>query len=272
MKIFPRYSLLVLLAIASIAHAQNNYTLNPLITFGGHGDGSVRPGDSIGLLTLDNGFNQRGLACDPITTNLVFVDTHSGSGGGPSGSNGVYVIDGAFGGAASPATLSTNGMTGGSWIDVPVAIANDGVVFVCNQVNVSTNTTTPFKIYRYQSVTDPNPPIVAFSGNISPSQRYGESIDIRGAGPTTQIIIGPMLGSTATNVVLFTTTDGTNFTANSIGVTNVIAGGLGQFSDAGIAFGPTNTFWAKSVTAPLRYLSYNLAAKTATILASYNSA
>src|SRR5262249_54447798 len=157
----------------------------------------------------------------------------------------------------------TNGISGGSWFDIPVQIADDGVVFVCNQVNVSSN--NAFKIYRYQSITDPNPPTLAFNATLTPSQRYGTSMDIRGSGAGTQILLGCLLGPTGPNALLLPPADGTNSTANVIGVTNVIAGGLGQFSDSGLAFGPTNTFWAKSVTAPLRYLRYDLTAKTATI-------
>src|SRR5437016_4436149 len=124
-------SLFAILTIAvSAAHA-NNFTLNPLIAFGSHGDGSIRTNDTIGALTIDANFNQRGLSCDPITGNLVLVDTHSGSGGGTNVNGGIYVLDGAFGSAATPATLSTNGILGGSYADVPVAIADDGVVFVC---------------------------------------------------------------------------------------------------------------------------------------------
>src|SRR5438046_5907374 len=140
-------SLCVLVTLSAfLANAQNNYTLNPLITFGPHADGSIQPGDSVGVLTLDNAFNQRGLSCDPLTTNLVFVDTHSGSGGSTNVQGGIYVLD-TFGGAASPATLLTNTILGGNYADVAVAIADDGVVYVCNQVSVSTN--NAFKIYRY---------------------------------------------------------------------------------------------------------------------------
>src|SRR5438552_1941689 len=154
MKSSNRASIIALLTIGTISIANaNNLTLNPLTGFGANGDGSIRPGDSVGALTFDTGFNQRGLACDPITGNLVLVDANSGSGGGPSGSNGVYVITGDLGLSASPATLLTNGMVGGSYVDVPVGIADDGVVFICNQVNVSSN--NAFKVYRYQSVTDP---------------------------------------------------------------------------------------------------------------------
>ncbi|MGI8966474.1 MAG: hypothetical protein ACR2H1_10370, partial [Limisphaerales bacterium] len=93
------------LSIHFAAWAQTISTLTPLTSFGARGDGSIQPGDSIGtnpqsgnnvqisapggvgvqsgdLPASTNGFNMRGLSYDPISGNLVFVDTHSGSGGG----------------------------------------------------------------------------------------------------------------------------------------------------------------------------------------------
>src|SRR5436190_21620285 len=98
----PLLILLTALGLVSIAKAQNNFSLNPSFLFGPHTDGSIRPGDSIGLSPINgndvqisapgygvqpgdstaapistNGFNMRGLAYDPVSANLVFVDTHT---------------------------------------------------------------------------------------------------------------------------------------------------------------------------------------------------
>ena len=290
---------LIALAINSTANAASTFTLNGLFTFGPRGDGSVQPvsnvgfpsgvSDSIGIspytgfevritaqgttnawfpneIVTDqrtggstNGFNMRGLTYDPVSGSLVYVDTHSGSGGSITlmPNAGVYILDSTNGTVIT--TLNTNGIVGGAYTHVGAAVADDGVVYVCNQVPVSTNSSTPFKMYRWNSVSSVDPPVVAFSGTLSPPQRYGESIDIRGAGATTQILIGSMPGSTGTNVVIFTTSDGTNFIANVIGCTNVTSA---NFND-GIAFKTNNTFWAKRIGAPLLYLSYDLAAGTA---------
>src|SRR5437763_16939571 len=116
MKMSFRHSLLLLIATAVSAHAQTTFTLNPLSSFGSRGDGSVQPGDSIGTSPLTaysvlisaqntpaawfpneaiqdpratgstNGFNMRGLAYDAVSGNLIFCDTHEGSGGTVGGS------------------------------------------------------------------------------------------------------------------------------------------------------------------------------------------
>ena len=47
----------------------------------------------------------------------------------------------------------------------------------------------------------------------APTQRYGDSMDLRGSGTNTQII---MSGSGSTTFAVFTTIDGTNFTMTEI--------------------------------------------------------
>src|SRR5437879_3025402 len=101
---FPSLSVaLLMMATVLSANAATTFTLNPLTTFGGNGDGSIRPGQSIGLSPLTgndirisslnggatggiqpgdstnapvstNGFNMRGLAYDAVSANLIFVD------------------------------------------------------------------------------------------------------------------------------------------------------------------------------------------------------
>lgn len=275
MKISLRLLALFPITVFSlVANAQSIYQLIPLDSFGTHSDGSIRPGDNppstLGSQALfDTGFNQRGVAYDPILTNLVVVDTHSGSGGSTDVRGGIYVLDATHGTNQldqfdTTFALNTNGVNGGSYADAGVVVADDGAVYVCNQVVNSG--TQPLLIYRYESSMSTNPPLLVFSNTIAPAQRYGTSIAIRGAGTDTQIIIGSMPNSTTgTNVVLFTTSDGTNLTANVLGADVTNPG----FND-GIAFGPGNTFYAKRIGSPLLYMAFNLAAHTATTIRGFN--
>jgi hypothetical protein len=257
-----------------VANAQNIYQLIPLNTFGSHSDGSIRPGDNppstLGSQALiDTGFNQRGVAYDPVLTNLVMVDSHSGSGGSTDVRGGIYVLEANYGTNQldefdNTLVLNTNGINGGSYADAGVVVADDGAVYVCNQVVNSG--TQPFLIYRYDSSTSTNVPLLVFSNTIAPAQRYGSSLAIRGAGTNTQIIIGSLPNSTTgTNVVIFTTADGTNLTANVLGADVTNPG----FND-GIAFGPGNTFYAKRIGSPLLFMAFNLAGHSATTIRSFN--
>src|SRR5262249_11997681 len=80
------------------------------------------------------------------------------------------------------------------------------------------------------------------------------------------IIMGssPLSGGTGTNVVIFTTTDGTNFTAI------VLATDATTFAfNEGIAFGAGNTFWAKSIGTQLKLMSFDLGSSNAVTLKNY---
>jgi hypothetical protein len=291
MKVSLRLLLVIciLTALAGTAPGQTTLTLNPLTSFGSRGDGSIQPGDSIGTSPVTanfisisapggygvqpgdsfvspistNGFNMRGLTYDPTSGNLIFVDTHSGSGGAAfmAPNAAIYVLDANSGQIIG--ALNTNGMVSGSYTHVVVGVSDDGVVYVCNQTTASQ--TTGFKIYRWPSANTNNPnfgvaPVVAYSNIIAGAfgtsgERLGETMDVRGSGTNTQIIVGSSsLNGTGTNIFLFTTADGTNFTPHRISFPGVITTAV--FND-GIAFGPTNTFFAKQVGKPFLYLAWD---------------
>jgi hypothetical protein len=298
------------------ADAQTTFTLNPLSSFGSRGDGSIQPGDSIGTSPRTgnnvqisaqtvqgvsygvqpgdstaapistNGFNMRGLSYDPISGNLVFVDTHAGSGGTtitpPNAA--IYILDPNSGNIIG--TLSTNGITSlpasGIGTFTTAGVADDGAVYVAGQINAASN---GFKIYRWPSANTNSPnfneaPSVAFNSQLVPNERVAQTLDVRGSGTNTQIIIGSSSvgaagSTTGTNIFLFTTLDGTNFTAhvlNFAGITNKV------FND-GIAFGAGNTFFTKQVGQPLYYLSFDPTAftnnvpstNTGTVIASFTA-
>src|SRR4051812_34178502 len=122
MKIVPSFvlSLLLTLVVTNV-NAQNYSTLGAAGLFGSRGDGSIQPGDLLGTNPQNNnevrirapggfgiqpgdstaapistnGYNMRGLSYDPITGNLLFVDTHAGQGGAQfmPPNSAIYVLD-----------------------------------------------------------------------------------------------------------------------------------------------------------------------------------
>jgi hypothetical protein len=255
------------LALFSVgATAQTVKTLNPLTTFGPSLNGRIEPPvTDTNYPPMDTGSNQRGMAIDPVTGNMVLVDTHTGGGGGAGVQGNIFIVDGTYG--TNLAKLNINGIAGGNYADASVVVADDGAIYVCNQVSASAS--TPFMIYRWPSVTSVDPPTIVFSNTISPGQRYGLSIDARGSGTNTQIIMGSLnqSGSSGTNVVVFTTDDGTNLTAKVLG-TDTSLPSVAQ----GIAFGSGNTFWCKNTnSAPLRLMSFSLSNSNATTIASFDT-
>src|SRR6185436_5587070 len=102
-----------------------------------------------------------------------------------------------------------------------VGAADDGVIYAANQINA---TSSGFKIYRWDTADTNNPafgqpPLVAFSNVItSPSERMAQTMAVRGAGTNTEILCAAsgVGGQGQTNLYLFTTADGTNFTSHRI--------------------------------------------------------
>src|SRR5207244_9504998 len=109
-------------------------------------------------------------------------------------------------------SINRTGVTGGTLPLDLVGVADDGVIYAANLSAASSSTLI---IYRWNSEADGmiNPPITAFTASPAPTPRYGDSMDIRGAGTNTQII---MSGSSSSEFGVFTTTDGTNFTLTQI--------------------------------------------------------
>jgi hypothetical protein len=164
---------------------------------------------------------ERGIAINPVTGNVLLASR--------TGSNHIAVIKGADG--SDLGSLDNTIFSGGTLALMHVRVADDGAIYACN---LSAGTASILKIYRWNSEQDglTNPAVVAFSQTPAPVARYGDSMDLRGAGTNTQII---MSGSSATVYGVFTTTDGTNFS-----MTEFPSGLGGGELSKGIAFDGTN--------------------------------
>ncbi|MGD0261122.1 MAG: immunoglobulin domain-containing protein [Verrucomicrobiota bacterium] len=189
---------------------------------------------------LANDNNTRGIAYD---TNLNRVVVASMSGG-----VGLYILDGNAG--SSLGSLSTSGMYAGATFTVDqVGIADDGAVYAGNLAQAGQT----FALTQWPAATNTAAGYQAYPGGDPGSgsgDRWGDTMAVRGAGTGTQIL----LGSKGTNVVLFTTPDGTNFTPTLIAITNVPSG----FAGNGVAFGAGNTFWATKYSGDLYEIAFNL--------------
>jgi len=150
---------------------------------------------------------ERGIAWNPLTGNVLMTSRTGGS-------NHISVINGVTGadlGAFSDRDI--NGdivISGGTLALQHVRADEDGVIYACN---LSGGAASTLKIYRWNSEADglTNGPVVAYSqGGFN--ARYGDTMDLRGKGADTQILIaGAQSVASSTNFALLTTADGTNF-------------------------------------------------------------
>jgi len=213
----------------------------------------ISPGASGYSFLPASGDSTRGMGYDTNSQRLV-VATTGGS---------FYILDGNTG--TNIGNLSTSGLPlTGQFAADQVGVADDGAVYAVNLVVGNSQTAL---LYRWSAPSNSVTPTVAYNDSGSSiiyndGNRYGDTLAIRGAGANTQILLGSRAG---TNVVLYTTADGVNFTPSIIAITNVTAG----FAQNGIAFGAGNTFWVKSVLGHLYEISFDPVGQVGGLLLDY---
>lgn len=195
---------------------------------------------------LDTSDAQRGLAYDPVSDQLVLVSR--------SPSLGVHLLNAETG--ADQGVMDVSGLSlitpPGTYPLNVCGVADDGAVYACDLLTSATSDN--FAIYGWSSASPTASIYQAYVGNPGIG-RIGDVMAVRGAGVNTEILC-PF--RTGTNVALFTTLDGVNFTFNLIAITNLPSGAQSAgFAGLGLAFGPGNTFWAKSSAFDLRQVSFD---------------
>jgi hypothetical protein len=204
---------------------------------------SLAPGSRPYLTTTDT---QRGLGYDPVLQRLVLVTR--------APTNGILLLDAATGADAGNLDISAllSITPPGTFAINMCGVADDGIVYVGNLLTSATSDS--FAIYSWTSA-DPSASIgQAYAANPGIG-RIGDTMAVRGAGTNTEILCSFRTG---TNVALFNTQDGVNFGLNIIAITNLPAGAQANgFAGLGLAFGPGNTFWAKSSGFDLRQVTYD---------------
>ena len=206
---------------------------------------------------LNTDGTQRGLSFNPVNGNLLLISR-------PAGVPGIYVLNSTNGADLHMLNLGSGVISGGTYPLNLIGVADDGAVYAANLT--LNGTTTAFRLYRWANDNPTTTPAVAFSGDPFPGsgERWGDTLNVRGAGANTQVVIGSRAG---TNAVVFTTGNGINFTASPIAV----GGGAGGMFGLGLAFGSGNTIWGKQNGSPLRQASFNLANGTGSVLQSFGS-
>lgn len=223
---------------------------------------NISPGTNAsanGPYLTTSGYETRGLAFDLNTSNLFIADhfyIHL-----YNGATGQYLSD------LNTAGLPSGGING--WTVDQVGAADDGTLYSCNLSPDG----TAFSIISYSPGSySPN---YAYGGSnggndlntLDPiGDRWGDTMAVRGSGVNTEILFGSYNG---TNVALFTTPDGVNFMPTVIAVQGGVPLG---FAGLGIAFGPTNTFYAKGGHFyNLRWVSFDTNSDAGTVLETYNA-
>ena len=215
---------------------------------------NLAPGSRTYLSATDS--TQRGLSFNPANSRLLLVSRTVGTN--------VFVLNSTNGADLHTLTNGSGVITGGTFPVNLIGVADDGAVYVGNLT--TDGSTTAFRLYRWANDNPTTVPTVAFSGNpyAGSAERWGDTLDVRGAGTNTQILLGTRSG---TNASILTTANGTSYTANSVAVSG---GDTGMFG-LGLAFGAGNTFWGKASSKPLRQISFNLGTASGTVIQSFTN-
>jgi hypothetical protein len=186
-----------------------------------------------------NGDVNRGLAYSS-PSNQVYVCNKgiTGSGTLPA----IDVLDANNGNYLG--SFATNGIAVGNFLLDQIVTADDGVTYGANLTTAIG--TTAFKLYQWTNWQ--TAPVAIFSGDPSggtlTSFRMGDNLVVQGSGSNT-LILAPVTSSTTatTNLVIFSTTNGVNFTPTVLEITNIPAKfGGNSGPQIAVGFYTNNTF------------------------------
>lgn len=201
---------------------------------------------------VTTGNTERGIAINHLSGHVLVASRSALL----AGSLGVFILDAATGAELGSMDVSTINNTATFKLN-KICVAEDGVIY---GVNLTTSSgSSPLVIYRWAG--ESSTPVAVYSGapDGGTTLRWGDSVAIRGRGTNTQILVA---GSSSTTAIIFTTTDGTNFSANVLNPSPAIPGGA--FS-RGLYFGEANSFYVKnrSVSTGTNF-NFSIAANSAT--------
>lgn len=193
--------------------------------------------------------NTRGIAFNPATGHVLVVSR--------TPSLNIQVLDAQTGNPVMdgdvPRTLLVPNtiITGGTFTVNMIGVAGDGVIYGANLTTGTAN--GPFKIYRWDNETAEPYPV--YAGDPSGSdrdadKRFGDSLDVRGSGDTTEILAASRNGNVV--ALIKPNADINATTATGILVADAPDGAFGL----GVAFGEGNSFFGTSTSQPLRLVNY----------------
>jgi hypothetical protein len=247
------YQVVVANAASNITSSVATLTVNPTFEAIGWTKMWSLGGGSQPYLSSTNQ-NERGIGYNPLSNRLLLISRGSGTR--------VVALNGDNGNYLHDLTVNTNVINGGTFALLMIGVAEDGAVYAGNLITAGN--TTAFRLYRWANDNAGTTATLAYSGDPGNgnAQRWGDTLDVRGSGTNTQVIIASRSG---TVVSVLTTTNGTTFAATPLAVAGIENGAFGL----GLSFGLNNTFWGKSIALPLRQVQFNLNDATATVLRSY---
>lgn len=190
---------LVLVAVGAIALLAGNFLcstafgqLAPMTSFGVNG--WVAPSPIVaGTNYVTTGDNNRGLAWNPITKNLVLPTRTTG--------NPVVILSGSTGGLVK--LMTGTSVTGGAVAVSQTGVTADGQIFVSNVQNTASPVSF-YKVYGWSSESSTSEPTLAFNTNIPAATsggtiRLGDAFAVTGTGSSVRFATAGTTNTGTTN-------------------------------------------------------------------------
>ncbi len=241
-------------ATLAVLEPMNSGVLKPLW--------ALNPGDRP-YLTGDN--TQRGIAFNPATGNLLLASR--------SPANAIVVLDAATG--VEKHQLRTTAADdlpvffGGTLLLNMIAVADDGVVYAGNLV--TDGSTATFNLYRWDNDSPEAVPVpLSPVAELAIAERWGDTMDARGSGANTQILLGTrgLAPQEGRKFAILTSVNGFDFAGQVFTVDGVDGSAFGL----GIAFGPGNSVFGTANGQPVVHVAFDPTAGTATLARTYSAA
>ena len=241
------YTAMTVAAIAVATSASGQFSMAPLTTFSPNSDGWLAPGEG-GYTFLGTANNERGMAYNPVTAELLLVSRNGG--------NFIRRLDAGTG--ADVGALITTGITGGTFAVNKIAAAADGVIYVGN-LQGAMGAAAPFKVYSYAN--NVAAPVVAYSGNALTGARLGDStLGVTGIGSGTRLVSGFAASPAIAGNNGYAVIDPTLGTSTTVGFVGTPPA-AGDFR-LGLTVGPSGQVWGLQGSQTLRETTFSGASGT----------
>ncbi|MFN8728277.1 MAG: hypothetical protein ACK5Z4_00190 [Planctomyces sp.] len=248
-----RIAVCSLIVLAGLATAANAQTLTPKTSFGVNGwraPGVALTGDAPGAvsgstyLALGTGNNERGLAYNPVTDNLILV-TRNGAINATASP--FRILNGTTGVDSGGLQFDSNLFNTGTFQYNQVGISDSGEIYIANMSANIRSATSPFRVYKFAN--ESSAPALHYSqpttgwSSTGGTVRLGDSFDVIGSGANTRILAGfngvqgylAINGSTSPTGQIYSSTTAPLPPAGSLPISGAAAG---QYR-LGLTFGAT---------------------------------
>ncbi|GAB4130742.1 MAG: hypothetical protein Fur0036_17540 [Fimbriimonadaceae bacterium] len=198
------FALLAMLAVAAASQAQ--VTAAPLGTWGFNGDGWWAPGENGITYLTSSDSNQRSIAFNPATGNVLL-----------SNGLGVSILNGSTG--VRTGFFNMTGVSGGTRGFNTVMATADGQIFGTNLTTTS-DSGNPFKVYRWANEAAGVAGTLSHTFSIAnaTTARLGDASDITGSGNSVTFVSGKGGGAADLNGYYSFAFNGSTLTPTSISV------------------------------------------------------